>query len=573
MASREELWPGRDEYDLAMARWTETLFDPELRSGRLDYDHLGIRRYGGANLYTCVYRVGNWMVRCFCSNGKRQPPTDIRGRYQAIARFSTVTQGRVSALAAITYEEQGIQVGTRILPLVKMPFFANCPSLGEFIMDHYLEAGVMQQLCDSWLRMIAEMEAAQVAHGDLDLSNVLVEQHGSTLVLHLIDYDNMWVPELDRHQQHEFGHLHFQHPAFMPPHSRPFTLAMDRFSALTIYISLNALITFPQLYDEWGADESERLLFTDSDYRNIDQPGNRIGLLRALSMPDLHSYIDELLASLRERRMPRSLASISSSTGYRPATPAPAVVPSPAPVAILPPPPHADWKRAVYLAPPATAAQPTPMDSSPRPPAFPAQPMPLNPTPAPPAFAVQPMPLNPTPAPPAFPTQLTPSHPLPAPLAFPVQAAPLNPLLTPPTPVQPTPSNPLPAPPAFPAQPPPSHPLQASGGQRGHDNSIQPLPGFPTATLPASASPALPAPSPPDPPQANAVRPPASVQQTDEPPVSTKSRLWLWVVIGIAIGLLLLAILAAVLLLTGMRRFALEPLTILYSALITSLPS
>jgi hypothetical protein len=44
-------------------------------------------------------------------------------------------------------------------------------------------------------------------------------------------------------------------------------------------------------------------------------------------------------------------------------------------------------------------------------------------------------------------------------------------------------------------------------------------------------------------------------------------------VIGIAIGLLLLAILAAVLLLTGMRRFALEPLTILYSALITSLPS
>ncbi len=557
MVSREELWPGRDEYDLALARWTETLFDPELRSGRLDYDHLGIRRYGGANLYTCVYRIGNWMVRCFCSNGKRQPPTDIRERYQAIARFSTMAQGRVSALATITYEERGIQVGTRILPLVKMPFFANCPSLGEFIMDHYLEAGVMQQLCDAWLRMIAEMEAAQVAHGDLDLSNALVEQHGSTLVLHLIDYDNMWVPELDRRQQYEFGHLHFQHPAFMPPHPRPFTPDMDRFSALTIYISLNALITFPQLYDEWGADESERLLFTDSDYRNIDQAGNRIGLLRALSIPDLHPYIDELLASLRERRIPHSLASISASVGYRPTTPAPAPVAPPAPAAILPPPPHADWKRAVYLPPPATATQPTPMDSSPRTPGFAAQPIALNPTPAPPVFAVQPMSLNPTSAPPAFPGQPTPSHPLLTPPAFPAQAAPLNPLLTPPTPGQPT----------------PSHPLQASDSQRERDHSSQPLSSFPTSTLPASASPAPPPPPPPDPSQASGVRLSESTQQTDELPASTKSHLWLWVVIGVAIGLLLLAILAAVLLLTGMRRFALEPLTILYSALITGLPS
>lgn len=525
MASREELWPGRDEYDLAMARWTETLFDPELRSGRLDYDHLGIRRYGGANLYTCVYRIGNWMVRCFCSNGKRQPPTDIRERYQTIARFSSMAQGRVSALAAITYEEQGIHVGTRILPLVKMPFFANCPSLGEFIMDHYRESSVMQQLCDAWLRMIAEMEAAQVAHGDLDLSNVLVEQHGSTPVLHLIDYDNMWVTELDRRQQHEFGHLHFQHPAFMPPYPRPFTLDMDRFSALTIYISLNALITFPQLYDEWGADESERLLFTDSDYRTIDQPGNRIGLLHALSMPDLHPHTDELLASLRERRMPRSLASISSSAGYRPATPAPA------PAAILPPPPHADWKRAVYLTPPATGTQPMPVDSFPTPLAFPAQLMPLNPTPAPPVFAVQP----------------TPSNPLPTPPAFPAQPVPLNPSLTP-----------------TPAQPTPPHPLQARDGQRGRDHSSQPFSSFPTSTLPASASPA----PPPDPPQASGIRPPENVQ----PPASTKSRLWLWIVIGIAIGLLLLAILATVLLLTGMRRFALEPFTI-YTALIIGLPS
>lgn len=349
MMTAGELWPSRDEYDLAVARWGETILDPELRGGKLDYDHLGIRRYGGANLYVCVYKISNWMIRCFCSTNHRLPPADIRERYRAIAAFSEQYSGRVSALARLTYYDQGITVGSRLMPLVKMPFFAGCPSLGEFLTDHYGEAAVMQQLCDAWLRMIGELEAASMAHGDLDLSNVLVEQRGPMLMLHLIDYDDTWIPALNGRVQTEYGHQHFQHPAFLPPNLRPFAVDMDRFSALVIYISLRALVSQPQLYDQWGADESERLLFADTDYQSAGQPGNRITQLRQISAPDLYPYIDELTASLRERRMPRSLPTIAPVTlppqpldGYHPPTP-----PVQTPVG-PPPPPRALWTQAKY---------------------------------------------------------------------------------------------------------------------------------------------------------------------------------------------------------------------------------
>ncbi|MGB8347101.1 MAG: hypothetical protein WCD86_19600 [Ktedonobacteraceae bacterium] len=349
MMTAGELWPSRDEYDLAVARWAETLLDPELRGGKLDYDHLGIRRYGGANLYVCIYKISDWMIRCFCSTHNRLPPADIRERYRAIAAFSEQYSGRIAALAHLTYYDQGVTVGSRFMPLVKMPFFAGCPSLGEFLMDHYSEAAVMQQLCDAWLRMIGELETASMAHGDLDLSNVLVERRGPTLVLRLIDYDNTWIPALSGRGQTEHGHQHFQHPAFMPPNLRPFAVDMDRFSALVIYISLKTLISQPQLYDQWGADESERLLFADTDYQNAGQPGNRIAQLRQVCTPDLYPYLDELQAALRERRMPRSLSAIAPVTlppppadGYRP--PAPPAQPPIGP----PPPPRALWNQARY---------------------------------------------------------------------------------------------------------------------------------------------------------------------------------------------------------------------------------
>ncbi len=345
------LWPTKDEYDLAIARWQDTIFDPEVRSGLLAYDNMGICRFGGANLYVCVYKIGNWMVRCFCSKPSHAAPVDICERYMAIDRFCRKNASRVSALIPVTYLEQGIIVGSRVLPMVKMPFLVGCPSLGEFIMDNYSDSAMMQQLGDAWFRMIRELETAPMAHGDLDLSNILVyrgdQRTGPTLKL--IDYDNTWMPELAGRPQTEFGHANFQHPDFLPPQQRPYNVEMDRFSALVIYISLKALAVHPELYDAWGADESDRLLLAESDYLDSGLVGSHIMQLHDICGPAMRPFIDELQASLRDSRMPRSLhdlANASSTTysAYRPPTP-PRLQPPPSFSA-----PVFKWSEAVYTA-------------------------------------------------------------------------------------------------------------------------------------------------------------------------------------------------------------------------------
>ncbi|HVB23289.1 MAG TPA: hypothetical protein VNG51_15210 [Ktedonobacteraceae bacterium] len=345
------LWPTKDEYDLAIARWQDTIFDPEVRGGLLAYDNMGICRFGGANLYVCIYKIGNWMVRCFCSKPSHAAPVDICERYMAIDRFCRKNANRVSALLPVTYLEQGIIVGSRTLPVVKMPFLTGCPSLGEFIMDNYTDRAIMQQLSDGWFRMIHELETAPMAHGDLDLSNVLVERGNawSGLTLKLIDYDNMWMPELVGRLQTEYGHANFQHPDFLPPQQRPYNVEMDRFSALVMYISLKALTVHPELYDAWGADESDRLLLAESDYLDSGLVGSHIMQLRELCSTDMHPYIDELQSSLRDSRMPRSLydlANANSSTfiSYRAPT-TPRLQPPPSFIA-----PVFKWSEAVYNA-------------------------------------------------------------------------------------------------------------------------------------------------------------------------------------------------------------------------------
>ena len=345
------LWPTKDEYDLAIARWQDTIFDPEVRSGLLAYDNMGICRFGGANLYVCVYKIGNWMVRCFCSKPTHAAPIDICERYMAIDRFCRKNASRVSALIPVTYLEQGIIVGTRSLPMVKMPFLVGCPSLGEFIMDNYSNRTMMQQLGDAWFRMIRELETAPMAHGDLDLSNVLIyrgdQRTGPTLKL--IDYDNMWMPELAGRPQTEYGHANFQHPDFLPPRKRPYNVEMDRFSALAMYISLKALAAHPELYDAWGADESDRLLLAESDYLDAGLVGSHIMQLRDLCGSDMRPFIDELQASLRDSRMPRSLHDLANANStayisYRPPT-SPRLQPPPSFSA-----PVFKWSEAVYNA-------------------------------------------------------------------------------------------------------------------------------------------------------------------------------------------------------------------------------
>src|SRR5437667_53761 len=92
----------------------------------------------------------------------------------------------------------------------------------------------LEALRAKWVTLVRHLEAAQVAHGDLQHGNILV-RGGS---IQLVDYDGMWVPALRGRKATELGHRAYQHPERS---EQDYGQEIDRFSALVIYLSLPAL--------------------------------------------------------------------------------------------------------------------------------------------------------------------------------------------------------------------------------------------------------------------------------------------------------------------------------------------
>lgn len=338
-------WPTREEYDHAVMSWRQTMRDPDLVSGELA-TVMGTdpRRFGGAGLYVTVYRIGDWAVRCFCSDvgAACDPPGDIVDRYRAIARFIAERQAVIPALLSVEVVEQGVFVAGDWRPVVKSPWVTDTLRLGTFVAEHRGNTRLLAELADSWRRLVRDLEDAPMAHGDLDLTNVLVREKAGHPTLWLIDYDDVWIPSLDGRAQTECGHEPFQHPAFFrpiphpDPANRPYGPRMDRFAALVIYVSLLALSLDPRLYADLGASEEDRLIFSRADYEQPTLETSALTLVRKRCGPAVAPYLDELLACLAERRMPRSLETIARDA------PPPATVSRPQPAArstsaLLPP--------------------------------------------------------------------------------------------------------------------------------------------------------------------------------------------------------------------------------------------
>ncbi len=185
----DPIWPTKTDYDRAFADWRDTLLDRQLRSGKLARDKTGILQQARQDNHACLYRIDDWMVRCFCRTEEGEPPEDIEQRYELFSAFCSRNLSRVSALVPVEYIRKGINVeylayeeeeGTwgvlkeDVRPIVKMPYVLAL-SLGTFVGANYQKSRLMAQLSDAWLHMISELEAVQMAHGDLDLTNVLVQ--------------------------------------------------------------------------------------------------------------------------------------------------------------------------------------------------------------------------------------------------------------------------------------------------------------------------------------------------------------------------------------------------------------
>jgi len=257
------LWPDLQDYNESVQTPGQSFSDPALQRAVPSLNKLGLPAPRSGNFAT-VYQLRDgaaaWAVRCF-TRGE-----DYKRRYAAIQRH--LSGHGLRQLVSFEYQDAGIRVRGRWYPLVKMQWVDGV-ALNAYVGDHVDDPTVLRDLSRQWLELTRGLREAQMAHGDLQHGNVLVEAGQ----LRLVDYDGVFVPEFAGERSPEEGHPNYQSPR----RRDDFGPELDGFSGWVIFLSLYALSVAPYLWDQLDAGD-ECLLLRRADFEHPDQSAG----LRAL---------------------------------------------------------------------------------------------------------------------------------------------------------------------------------------------------------------------------------------------------------------------------------------------------
>ncbi len=120
---------------------------------------------------------------------------------------------------------------------------------GETLIDHLAwlvknsDRDSLHTLSRNFDALALDLLAAQWAHGDITCENIIV--NNLTGELHLIDFDNIYTPELDDFKSCELGTEAYQHPART---IEDFDRTIDDYSLALISTSLSLIAHDPETY-------------------------------------------------------------------------------------------------------------------------------------------------------------------------------------------------------------------------------------------------------------------------------------------------------------------------------------
>ena len=335
-------WPDLTEYHEAVQHPQKAFADSGLRAVTLELDRFGMPKPAtGAN--AVVYKGTKpggffsfrktWAIRCFL-----RPISDHAERYEAISRHLRNVSHRYEV--DFQFLKQGIQIRSSWFPIVKMKWVEG-DLLHTYIEKQLRYPWSLATLREKWVTLVRDLEAARVAHGDLQQGNILVRD-GS---FQLVDYDGMWVPALKGRRATETGHRAYQHPERS---ERDYGPELDRFSALVIYVSLAALERDATLWERFHTGDN--LIFVREDFQQVGRSEIWQQLRRIGS-----AHIDQLAAAMAAmvQQHPMkvgtldsvltNLASFKLPTANAAAPPAQRVASKPPPVSTSPPVPS--WMK------------------------------------------------------------------------------------------------------------------------------------------------------------------------------------------------------------------------------------
>ena len=224
------------------------------------------------------------------------------------------------------YIPEALMTARGVQPASIMDWVEALP-LKKYIASNLSRPDRLEALAKAFLKMTEDLHQNRFSHGDLQHGNILVRPGGKLV---LVDYDSMYVPGLEDLPDEIKGLGGYQHPSrWCKRHLSP---ERDYFSELVIYTSILAISRHPGLWQKYRMEESETMLFTESDYAshgtadvfrvlNADRRLRKYAsaITNALNRTNLDQLQPlEVIVNGPEETVVRSLSSLWRDNGFQP---------------------------------------------------------------------------------------------------------------------------------------------------------------------------------------------------------------------------------------------------------------
>lgn len=235
-----------------------TLLLPQLLNGGHPIEK-GTRliKYSGGFCVVFPYETATrkYAIRCWhaeISNAKR--------RTQIISE--ALKNSQLPYFVGFEFYEDGIRTPQGLQPIVVMDWVEAQP-LKKYLSEHLEESNVINEIAENFKKMVSDLHACHLSHGDLQHGNIMINSDRSLV---LVDYDSMYVPKLKGMPDEIKGLVGYQHEARWK--NKFASEKADYFSELVIYLSLKALAKRPSLWTRLNMADTDTLLFSGDDIRS-----------------------------------------------------------------------------------------------------------------------------------------------------------------------------------------------------------------------------------------------------------------------------------------------------------------
>lgn len=258
--------------------------DDFIKAGNVVLDEKGNPiHYTGGFAVVFPFKINNikWAFRCWYNN-----VGNIEKRLQILS--DELNRINLPYFCQFHYCEKGIILDGSIKPTTRM-LWVDGDNIKDYICNNSNNPLKLKNLANCFMQMCKDLHKANIAHGDLQHGNIIVDQQGR---IYLIDYDSLYVPALKGEKDIITGLGAYQHPSRIKGNNIYAHEKLDYFSELVIYLSIIAISESPILIKIFNIQDGDNLIFTKEDFINI-KSSNVYRFLRGMSK-DVNKLLDIL---------------------------------------------------------------------------------------------------------------------------------------------------------------------------------------------------------------------------------------------------------------------------------------